>query len=255
MATETGKGSGPVAVVTGAARGIGAAIAERLAEDGFRIVILDIDWPETQVRVAELASAGHAVTGIELDCTDIDAVEEVFVQVAADIGAPQVLVNNCGGGARELASDFVDCDVRSLEGILAKNLKATVYCSRQVVGAMRDARHGKIVNIASEAPFIGGAKCWDYSSAKAGIVGFTRSIAQELAPFGINVNAIGPGPTMTRALEQWGDVVREEARKNNPMGRTAETREMADVVAFLASDQASYITGQTVLVNGGRWML
>ena len=139
--------------------------------------------------------------------------------------------------------------------MLAINLKSCILCSRQVTDDMRQKRRGKIINIASESAVNGSPRCWDYSAAKAGVIGFTRALARELAPFGVNVNAIGPGPVRTRALDQLPKAVLDTVIADIPMARVAEPDEIANAVAFFASDQSDYITGQTLLVNGGHWML
>lgn len=244
-----------VAVVTGAGNGIGAAIAARLAGEGHTIAILDIDGEAGEATAARLRAAGATAAAWQVDCREIDAVEPAFAAVVTRFGAPHWLVNNVGGSARTMMRPFVDCDVRTLDAMLALNLKATVYCSRQVVEAMRDAGYGRIVNITSEAPFTGGPMIWDYAAGKGGVVGFTRAIAQELAPHGVNVNAIGPGITRTRATEHWTEEFRTQVEARIPAGRTADPGEIADAVHYLLSDQSSYVTGQTLLVNGGRWML
>lgn len=255
MVGRAGSKSAAIAVVTGAARGIGAAIAAKLAQDGCTLALLDFDGGAGDAYARQLTNAGHVVRHWAVDCAELDAVERVFDEISHTFGAPEILVNNAGGGARAKSTDFVACDVRTFETVLAGNLKSTVYCSRQVVAAMKDNRRGKIVNIASEAPFIGGAKCWDYSAAKAGVIGFTRSIAQELAPFRVNVNAVGPGVTRTRVFTDWSVQAQQEATRTNPMGRVGEPNEIAEAVAYLASDRAAFITGQTLLVNGGHWMI
>ena len=139
--------------------------------------------------------------------------------------------------------------------MLAINLKSCILCSRQVTDDMRQKRRGKIINIASESAVNGSPRCWDYSAAKAGVIGFTRALARELAPFGVNVNAIGPGPVRTRALDQLPKAVLDTVIADIPMARVGEPDEIANAVAFFASDQSDYITGQTLLVNGGHWML
>jgi len=199
--------------------------------------------------------SGSRVLPLTLDCTAAHSIAAAFVRIREELGPVDILLNNVGQSARERMSDFSESDLGTLDFMLAINLKSCILCSRQVTDDMRQKRRGKIINIASESAVNGSPRCWDYSAAKAGVIGFTRALARELAPFGINVNAIGPGPVRTRALDQLPKAVLDTVIADIPMARVGEPDEIANAVAFFASDQSDYITGQTLLVNGGHWML
>lgn len=247
--------AGQTAVITGAGNGIGAACAARLARDGARVVLLDLDPGAVDAAAEEIRSAGGQAEAHALDCTDREAIEARFAAIERDGGRIDVLVNNVGQSARERMSDFAEADLDVLDMILDINLKSTVICARQVVPGMKARGYGRIVNMASESAVNGSLKTWDYSAAKAGVIGFTRSVARELAPHGITVNAVGPGATATRAMERVPGPLIAAIKAGIPAGRMGEPGEIANVVAFFAGDQSSYVTGQTLLVNGGNWML
>lgn len=244
-----------VAVVTGAANGIGAATAQRLAAEGAKVALLDLDAAGVAAQAAALVAAGGQAIGLALDCTDRAAIETVFATVEATLGPADILVNNVGQSARNRMSDFVDADMAVLDFILDVNLKSAVVCSRQVVNGMKARGYGRIINLASESAVNGSLKTWEYSAAKAGVIGFTRSIARELAPYGITVNAVGPGATATTAMDKIPQDLLARIKAGIPAQRLAEPAEIANAIAFFAGDQAAYVTGQTLLVNGGNWML
>lgn len=244
-----------VAVVTGAANGIGAATAERLAREGARVVLLDLDAAGVAAQAEALRESGGQAQAHGLDCTDRHAIEQVFAQIAAETGPVDILVNNVGQSARNRMSDFVDADMEVLDFILDVNLKSAVVCSRQVVNSMKARGHGRIINLTSESAVNGSLKTWEYSAAKAGVIGFTRSIARELAPYGITVNAVGPGATATTAMDKIPQDLLAAIKAGIPARRLARPEEIANAIAFFAGDQAAYVTGQTLLVNGGNWML
>ncbi|GAB3628979.1 sugar dehydrogenase [Pandoraea terrae] len=244
-----------VAVVTGAAHGIGRAAALRLARDGADVALLDRDADALATLTEDIGAFGRRALPIALDCTREAELKAAFGRIAAMLGDVDILLNNVGQGPRERMSTFRDADLDTLDFLLAINLKTAIVCSHQVVPAMCARRHGKIINITTEAAVNGAPRCWDYAAAKAGVIGFTRALAMELAPFGVTVNAIGPGATRTRALEQTPKDQLDQVIAGIPMGRIGEPDDIANAVAFFASDQSSYITGQTLLVNGGNWML
>jgi NAD(P)-dependent dehydrogenase (short-subunit alcohol dehydrogenase family) len=247
--------TGKVAVVTGAANGIGLASALRLARDGANLALLDLDASGLKTAAAAVAESGSRVFSVPVDCSDGVQVATAFARVRDELGPVDILLNNVGQSARERMTEFADTDLGTLEFMLAINLKSCIVCSRQVVEDMRKRRSGKIVNIASESAVNGSPRCWDYSAAKAGVIGFTRAVARELAPFHVNVNAIGPGPIRTRALDQLPKALLDSVVAGIPMRRVGEPDDIANAVAFFASDQSDFITGQTLLVNGGHWML
>ena len=244
-----------LAVVTGAGSGIGRASALRFAREGARLAVIDLD-PQGLAETVDLAKAeGAEVLSIEGDCTDRDVVEGAFDKIRSDAGFVDVLMNNVGQSARDRASEFYNSDPDVWRFVLEVSLVATMTASRQVVPHMREAGKGKIVNVASNAGLAGEIGISDYAAAKMGVIGFTRSLARELAGFGVNVNAVCPGVTKTKVLERISDDYLSLIRDSIPMKYFAEPEDIAAVAAFLASDDARYMTGQSVVVDGGRWMI
>jgi NAD(P)-dependent dehydrogenase (short-subunit alcohol dehydrogenase family) len=244
-----------IAVVTGGANGIGRTTALELARHGADVGLLDFDMAALSTVCREIGELGRQSIAVPLDCTDPIHVRSAFKQVRDALGPIDILINGVGQSARQKMTDFADADLETLDFLLAVNLKSCVLCSHQVVIDMKARGRGKIINIASESAVNGSPKSWDYAAAKAGVIGFTRAIARELAPFGVNVNAIGPGPTRTRAIDEMPKGVIDKIITEIPMGRIAEPDDIANAVLFFASDQSAFITGQTLLVNGGHWML
>jgi acetoacetyl-CoA reductase/3-oxoacyl-[acyl-carrier protein] reductase len=187
-----------------------------------------------------------------LDLTNRDQIVDAFARITRDLGAVDVLLNNVGQTARERSSEFWCSKPEVWDFVIGVSLKTTMMCSRQVVPAMRERKSGKIVNISSDSAIIGDTLAAEYAAAKAGVIGFTRSLARELASFQINVNAVCPGPINTRAMARIPKDMLDRAVAAVPMGRLGEPQDIADGVTFLASDQARYITGQVLVINGGR---
>lgn len=244
-----------LAVITGAGSGIGRASALRFASEGARLAILDLN-PEGLAETAEMVrSAGGDAVELTADCTDRAAVEEAFAKIDRDCGFIDILMNNVGQSARDRASEFYNSDPEVWRFVLEVSLVSTMTVSRQVVPKMRESKRGKIVNVASNAGMAGEVGIADYAAAKMGVIGFTRSLARELAPFGVNVNALCPGVTKTKVLGNISDDFLSKIRESIPMNCFAEPEDIASVAAFLASDDARYMTGQSVVVDGGRWMI
>jgi acetoacetyl-CoA reductase/3-oxoacyl-[acyl-carrier protein] reductase len=241
---------GRVAVVTGAANGIGEAICHCLAAEGARVVLLDRDVEKLRTVTAALGAKSGAVSHA-LDLTDRAEVKRVFVSVRSEVGPVEILVNNVGQAPRERAQEFSEADPALWDFILNVSLMTTLFCSQQVIPSMREHRWGKIVNISSEVPFTGGFRSPEYTAAKAGVVGFTRALARQLAAYSINVNSVGPGPIKTAAMESFTQAQMDKIKSQVAMNRLGAPAEIADAVCFLASERANYITGQTLLVNGG----
>lgn len=241
---------GKLAVVTGAANGIGEAAARKLASGGARLALLDRDTQRLQRLVSDLGGETTAAPFL-LDLTNQSDVEATFARIRRDFGPVDILINNVGQAPRERAQDFPESDPELWRFVIDISLMTAMACSRQVVAEMRERRSGKIVNISSDAAFTGGVRSPEYSAAKAGVIGFTRGLARVLAPYSVNVNAVGPGPTMTDAMTSFSADALSRIRSAIPMGRFAEPAEIAAAICFLASDQASFITGQTLMVNGG----
>lgn len=247
-----GRFAGQVAIVTGAANGIGEACARRLAQEGARIAIIDRD-PALAARFAELDPARcFAVIG---DCTDAAALAAFAAEAEARLGPVAVLVNNVGQSARERGSRFVESTEDTWRFVLEVSLLSAMRLTRLVAPGMQARRGGRILTMSSDAAFAGDAGLADYATAKMGLVGFTRALARELAPHGITVNAVAPGAVRTRAHDALAPEVLDRIRAGTPAGVIAEPAEVAGLVAYLASAEARFVTGQTVLIDGGRWMV
>jgi 2-hydroxycyclohexanecarboxyl-CoA dehydrogenase len=239
--------SARVALVTGGARGIGRAIVRALAGDGHRVVVGDILE----------ASAEEAVTAIHLDVTDTKSVDDAMTRVERDVGPIEILVNNAGW---DEFHPFVDTDEAFWDRIVELNYKGCLRTSRRVVPGMIERQYGRIVNIASDAARVGSSFEAVYAGAKAGQIAFGKTLAREVARYGITVNSVCPGPTETPLLEGMlaaggGSAQMVEAlRKAVPMRRLGRPEDVAAAVAFLVSDGAGFITGQTLSVSGGLTM-
>ncbi len=242
---------GKNAVVTGAAHGIGRAAARQIAQLGASVALLDIDAEGLKAACTEIREAGGQAAPFAVDLLHRGAIETVFREVAEKLGPVDILVNNVGQSARKRSSEFWCADLDMVEFVVELNLLATIRCSRQVVPSMRSRKWGKIVNVSSDAAFNGDANVADYAAAKAGVLGFTRSLARELAPHKVNVNAVCPGATNTRAVADWSPEIRASA-STAPLGALCEPDDIADAISFLVSTKASFVTGHTMVVNGGR---
>lgn len=241
-----------VALVTGASRGIGAATAIRLAEDGCAVAVNYLhDRQGAEAVVAKIKALGQRAIALQADVGEPEQARRLVQQAAEGLGGLQILVNNAGYSQH---ADIEGLKLEDWEKMLRVGLTAAFVCAQAAVPYMRAAGWGRIVNVASLRAMTGSDHGAHYASAKAGIVGLTKSLALELAKYKITVNAVAPGYTrteMTRAaLEQHG----AEIAAKIPLGRPAEPEEIAAVIAFLASDDASYITGETINVNGGIYM-
>lgn len=244
-----------VAFVTGAGHGIGAASAVRLAREGAKLVLVDRDADAVQATAERVRSEGVEALALAADCTADEPVADAFRRAREGFGRIDILFNNVGQSAREKATEFWCSDPETWRFVLEVSLFTALRCSRHVVGEMRERRSGKIINMSSESAFYGDVGMVDYASAKMGVVGMTRSLARELAPFQVNVNVVCPGAIRTRAHDRLPPEVIDKIRYSVPMGYIAEPDEVGSVVAFLASDDARYITGQSFLIDGGRWMI
>jgi len=244
-----------LAVVTGAANGLGRAIALRLAQDGNRIAAADRDEAGLATLADVVRQAGGEISTWAGDLTDTDRIVTIFGEVRDKLGPVDILVNNVGGSMRGQAVRFAESDLSSFDHMIGLNLRPTVWSSRQVIGDMKERGYGRIVNITSEAAFRGSERMWDYGAAKGGIVTFTRSLAIEVGRFGVTVNAVGPGLTRTAAYDALSPEIRKNSETGIPTGHPGEPEDIAHAVSFFASEGARQVNGQTLLVNGGTWLL
>jgi len=244
-----------IALVTGAANGIGRASALRLAREGAHLALVDREGDTLQGVARDVETTGRQALAITADWTDGRAVQDAFATIRKQFGRIDILFNNVGQSARERASEFHASEEATWRFVIEVSLVATMRATRLAVEEMRARKGGRIVNMSTESAFYGDVGFVDYAAAKMGVVGFTRSLARELAPFHVNVNAVCPGAIRTRAHDRLPREVIDRVRNSVPMGYVAEPEDVAGVVAFLASDDARYITGQSILIDGGRWMI
>ena len=240
-----------IALVTGGAKGIGAAIASRLARDGHRIAIGGRDEAALAKHASVLASLGAETFTVTADIADPQACEAMVAAVEAKWGPVDVLVNNAGITRDGLA---VRMSIEDFSAILQVNLIAAFALSRKVARGMMKARWGRIINISSIVAEMGNAGQANYIAAKAGLIGLTKALAVELAPRSITVNAITPGFIATEMTAALPEAVIDQYKARIPLGRFGTPDDVAAVAGFLASEQASYITGQTIRVDGGMVM-
>jgi 3-oxoacyl-[acyl-carrier protein] reductase len=249
-----GKLDGRVAFVTGAGRGIGAGTALRLAEDGAQVILADVDMEGCQQVAAQIEQAGSQALAVSCNVADRDAVEAAVQQGVDRFGRLDILVNNAGVLRDNLLFKMSDDD---WDTVMNVHLKGAFLCSRAAQKHMVEQKYGRIVSLSSVSA-LGNRGQANYSTAKAGLQGLTRSLAIELGPFGITTNAVAPGfidTEMTRstALRQGHDPdqVIEAASKTIPVRRVGQPRDVANVICFLVSEEASYVNGQIIYVAGG----
>jgi 3-oxoacyl-[acyl-carrier protein] reductase len=243
---------GKVAVVTGGARGIGRAIAELLAQRGADVVIGDRLEEQAQATAAEIATAtGRRVSGCRVDVADSESAKDFIERAINQMGKVDILVNNAGITRDNLLMRISDQD---WDAVLNVNLKGAFNCCKAVARAMMKQRYGRIVNITSVVGLAGNAGQANYSSSKAGLIGLTKSLAKELGPRNITVNAVAPGFVTTVLTDVLPQEFKEAAIKATPLGRYGTPQDIARAVAFLASDDAAFITGQVLSVDGGMVM-
>lgn len=240
--------SGRIAIVTGSGKGIGHRIALDLAARGATVVTNDVTGCCADDTLEEIRQMGGDGLAITADVSDAAQVEDLVKTVLDTYGQIDILVNNAGTTRDNL---IVRMDEDDWDLILRVNLKSAWLCSKAVIRPMMRKKYGRIVNISSASGIMGQAGQTNYSASKAGMLGMTRALAREVASRGITVNAVAPGFVQTALVEKMPQDILEELTRLIPVGRTGQVEDVAYAVAFLASDQASYITGQVLSVDGG----
>jgi 3-oxoacyl-[acyl-carrier protein] reductase len=241
-----------VALVTGAGSGIGRAIAEKLAKDGERVVVNDLNDATADEVVAGIKELGGEAAAAPGDVSEAEDVRRIVAAAREAYDTPDILVNNAGFGQQKR---FVDLTVDDFDRMIAVHLRGTFLCTRAVLPDMLSRGSGIIVNVASQLGQIGGIELCHYSAAKAGIIGLTKSLAREVSAQGVRVNAVAPGPINTELVLGLSEDWRRAKAAELPLGRFGEPWEVAETVAFLASDGAALYVGQTLGPNSGDVML
>ena len=238
-----------IAIVTGAGRGIGRAIAVRLANEGARVACVSLTEANAKKTADEInAMRADAAKAYAVDVADHDAVQKVGAQIFEDFGKIDILINNAGVRRDGLV---IRMSVEDWDSVINTNLRGAFNFTQSIVRAMTKQRSGRIINISSVIGLIGNAGQTNYAASKAGLIGFTKSLARELASRNITVNAVAPGFITTDMTAGLSDEIKKTIHSKIPLGRTGTPEEIANAVAFLASAEANYITGQVLCVDGG----
>jgi sorbitol-6-phosphate 2-dehydrogenase len=258
-----GRLEGKVAMVTGAGQGIGRGIALSLAQEGAHVVVNDIGWDTAQATAEKVKRLGRRSLAVQADVSQSTQVRELVDRTLEEFGAVHILINNAGIAVPAFITELSE---ETWDRTLRINLKSMFLCSKAVAPLMMEQGYGKIVNLSSKSGKKGGLWLTAYCASKFGVIGFTQSLALDLAPYGINVNAICPGTVYTPL---WDNVLKDAyARKLNiepeevrgyysskiPLGREVTMQEIGNVVVFLCSDESSYMTGQAINITGGQEM-
>ncbi len=243
---------GKVALVTGGSRGIGKAVALRLSSLGCKVVINYVNNSvAAEQTVAEIEASGGQGVVIRFDVADGSGVQKAVKDLSGTVGSPDILVNNAGITRDGLMARMKDDD---WDKVLDTNLKGAFVCSKAVMRSMMKKRWGRIVNISSVIGFLGNGGQVNYAAAKAGMIGLTKSMARELSSRQVTVNAVAPGYIVTDMTKELPEDVQDAIKKQIPLGSLGTVEDVAGCVSFLVSDDAAYLTGQTIHVNGGMYM-
>jgi 3-oxoacyl-[acyl-carrier protein] reductase len=239
--------AGRVALVTGAGSGIGEATARRFAAEGAVVVVNDVDGDRARAVATAIGKDGGKGAAVEANVTRRDEVERMVAGIVAEHGRLDVLINNAGINRDAMSYKMTE---EQWDQVLTVNLKGTFLCAQAALPRMRERGWGRVVNTSSIGS-LGNVGQANYSASKAGVIGLTKTLALEYAKYGVTVNCVAPGAVMTPMLAGVPDQIREKIPAGIPVGRIAEPREIAAVHAFLASDEAAFITGQVIFVDGG----
>lgn len=245
--------NGRVALITGGAKGIGKAISLRLASLGYRVAINYRSSSQAATSlVDQITASGGVAMSVAGDVSSSDDVKGIFSSVAAELGPVEILINNAGITRDGLLMRMKDSD---WDSVIDGNLKSAFICSREAIKSMSKGLWGRIVNMASVVGLIGNPGQANYCSSKAGLIGLTKSVAREYAQRGVTVNAVAPGFVQTDMTDNLPQQVKDDMMRSIPAGRPGSVEDIASAVAFLVSDEASYITGQVLAVDGGMTMV
>ena len=239
-----------VAIVTGAGQGIGLAAAWELADQGAKVAIADLDLALAETAAVNLKAKGHSAGAFAVDVSKAESVKQMVAGVVRELGPVTILVNNAGIAGR--AAPLTELSEEEWDHLMAVDVKSLFLCCRAVLPLMIEHGGGAIVNVASVAGKEGNPKMVPYSTAKAGVIGFTKALAKEVASFNIRVNAVSPAVIETAILKQLTPQQVDYMTSKIPMGRVGKPEEVGAVIGFLASDKASFVTGQCYDVSGGR---
>lgn len=243
-----------IAIVTGAGRGIGRAIAKQLSQDGARVVVATLEIEEAESVCQEITSNGGLALGVQVDVTDGASVSAMVETVTRQLGTPSILVNNAGWDQIER---FIDSSEAEWWKVLDINLVGQMRCCRAILSLMMEQNYGRIINIGSDAGRVGTSGQVMYSAAKGGVIAFTKALAREVSRHGITVNCVAPGPTNTPLYQEVKDSnpkLAEALMRAIPMRRFGEPEDVAFIVSMLAHSETAYVTGQVISVSGGLTM-
>ena len=244
-----------VAILTGGAGGIGRETCELFASEGAKLMIADVDYEGATKLADDLNARGHEASAINVDVRSLDVAKQLAEETLASFGQIDILANIAGGSAgvflKTKHAIFSESTLERWKEVININLYSALNCTRAVINHMIERRSGKIISLASTAGMVGMQKAAEYSAAKAGIIGFTKSLAKELGAYGITVNCISPGIIGTQRVRQMPQDMVNSWQQGIPLGRLGEPQEVASVLLFLASDESNYVTGVNIPVEGG----
>ncbi len=240
-----------IALVTGGGQGIGKAICEALAAFGGTVIVSDLNLSRAEKTASELTDKGYEATAVEVNVADADSVKQMATDVRSQYGKLDILVNNAGITRDTLLMRMKDAD---WDAVLSVNLKGVFHCMKAVLPMMSKQRYGRIINISSIVGVIGNAGQANYAASKAAVIGLSKTVAREYAARGITVNVVAPGFIETAMTAELPEVIKTDLKKQIPQGKLGQPSDIADAVRFFASDQAAYVTGQVLHVNGGMYM-